>query len=136
MRWSELSFDDRTVRQFAGLCLVCLGSLGLWLALVRGEVLTGAALSVSALTLGGLGLHRPRWLRHIYVAWMALVFPIGWLVAHVVLGVLFFGVFTPLALVFRLAGRDVLQRRPTSEQDTYWQPRETRAESKRYLRQF
>ena len=53
---------------------------------------------------------RPEWLRSIYVGWMVLAFPIGWTVSQVMLAVMFFGLFTPIGLVFRLIGRDPLQR--------------------------
>ena len=49
-------------------------------------------------------------MRLIYVGWMVLAFPIGWTVSQVMLALMFFGLFTPIGLVFRLIGRDPLQR--------------------------
>ena len=63
-----------------------------------------------ALTVGLAGLTRPEWMRSIYVGWMVLAFPIGWTVSQVMLALMFFGLFTPIGLVFRLIGRDPLQR--------------------------
>ena len=40
---------------------------------------------------------------------MVLAFPIGWTVSQVILAVMFYGLFTPIGLVFRLIGRDPLQ---------------------------
>ena len=41
---------------------------------------------------------------------MVLAFPIGWTVSQVMLAMMFFGLFTPIGLVFRLIGRDPLHR--------------------------
>src|SRR5215471_3615737 len=98
MRWSDIRFDPtrRTLRQFAGLWLVFFGGLSLWHALVRGQPGLGLILAALALTIGLVGLVRPEWVRLIYVGWMVLAFPIGWTVSQVMLGVMFFGLFTPI----------------------------------------
>lgn len=135
MRWADVSFTDRTVRQFAGLSLIVFGGLALWQGLVHGNLLAAILLSALALTLGPLGLIRPGWIRPVYWVWMAAVFPIGWAISHLVLAVLYFGLFMPLALVFRLRGRDALQRRFQPELASYWQERE-QSEVPRYFRQY
>ena len=58
--------------------------------------------------------------RHIFVTWSVIAFPIGWVVSRLALGLLFYGVFTPIGLLFRLIGRDALMRRRPTGQDTYW----------------
>ena len=50
---------------------------------------------------------------------MIAAFPIGWTVSKIVLGAVFLLVFTPVALVFRLTGRDALQLRRGSGR-SYW----------------
>ena len=57
---------------------------------------------ILAALFGVAGLIRPGLLRPIFVGWMVMVFPIGWLMSRVLLGVLFYGLFTPLAIAFRL----------------------------------
>jgi hypothetical protein len=95
-----------------------------------------AVLAVLALTIGPLGLIRPEWLRPIYVGWMVLVFPIGWTVSQVLLAVIFFGLFTPIGLVFGLLGRDPLHRARRSELNSYWTPKPAPADLKSYFKQF
>ena len=85
---------------------------------------------------GSLGLTRPEWVRFIYVGWMILAFPIGWTVSQVMLAVMFFGLFTPFGLVFRLIGRDPLQRTRRSNRESYWEPKPTPTDLKRYFKQF
>jgi hypothetical protein len=45
-------------------------------------------------------------------------------------------VFTPIALGFRLTGRDVLARRRNPAATTYWVPKLPPAGSQSYFRQF
>ena len=60
--------------------------------------------------IGLLGLLWPRVIRPVYVGWMVLAFPIGWTVSQAMLAVMFYGLFTPIGLLFRLIGRDPLHR--------------------------
>jgi hypothetical protein len=138
MQWSDIPRNpsSRTLRQFGGLCLVIFGGLGLWDILYRERPVSAAIFGVLALGIGPLGLLKPQAIRWIYVGWMILVFPIGWTVSRVVLAVLFFVVITPVALIFRLVGRDPLWRRYQPELATYWKPKTLSADPRSYLRQF
>jgi hypothetical protein len=138
MRWSDIEFDPSrsTLRQFAGIWLVFFSGLALWQGLVRGHGGLAVVLAVLALTIGPLGLIRPGWLRPIYVGWMVLVFPIGWTVSQVMLAVIFFGLFTPIGLVFGLLGRDPLHRARRPELNSYWTPKPAPADLKSYFKQF
>ena len=138
MQWTDIPFDPprKTLRQFAALCLVIFGSMALWEALVRGHSRVAAILAFLALAVGPLGLARPEWIRWFFVGWMVLAFPIGWTVSQVLLAVLFFGLFTPIGLVFKLFGRDPLERTRRPDRKTYWTPKPAPADLRRYFKQF
>ena len=72
----------------------------------------------------------------LYLAWMRLVFPLGWTISHVVLAVLFFLVVTPIALVMRIVRHDPLKRRWDRSASSYWTDHRTGEEISRYLRQY
>ncbi len=78
----------------------------------------------------------PRANRPLFIGLSLLAFPIGWVVSHLALAFLFFGVLTPLALLFRLLGRDALARRWDPDADTYWTDLPSDPEPKDYFRQF
>ena len=60
-------------------------------------------------------------LRHpIYLGWIYATFPIGFVLSHLVLGAVFYLVFTPLGLLMRLFGYDPLRRRFDPEATSYW----------------
>jgi hypothetical protein len=138
MRWSDIQFDPprKMLRQFAGLWLVFFGGMAIWEILGRGRVGLGVTLAVLALTIGPLGLIRPAWMRFIYVGWTVLAFPIGWTVSLIMLATMFFGLFAPIGLVFRLFGRDVLQRIRHPDLESYWVPKPAPSDLRRYFKQF
>jgi hypothetical protein len=85
---------------------------------------------------GVAGLLWPAAIRPIFVGWMVLAFPIGWFISRLILGILFYALFTPIGMIFRLMGRDALRLRPPRGVETYWQPKEQATDPRSYLRQF
>ncbi len=74
--------------------------------------------------------------RPIYLGWMYLVFPIGMVVSHVVMAVVYYGVVTPVGLAVRVFGKDPLQRAFDRTAASYWIPHRTGDDSARYFRQY
>jgi hypothetical protein len=137
MRWADIPFDPsiRTLRQFAGLLVVVFGGVAAWQWTQHGFGVR-AAVSVVMAVVGLWGCFRPSDLRPVFVGWMVLVFPIGWTVSLLALTLLFFGVFTPIGLGFRAAGRDFLRLRRDPAAESYWEPMAANADAKSYLNQF
>jgi hypothetical protein len=103
---------------FSGIFLAA-GVYGLW----RG----GAVLSwllVAAVVMAAVTVTREAWLTPLNRAWMRLGLLLGRVVNPLVLGVIFFGVFTPVGLVMRMFGRDAMVRRFEPELETYWLKRD------------
>ena len=128
--------SPRELRQFALLWLpgVCL-TLAAWAA-ARSQLSWAAALAVGATISLMLGFWQPRWLRPIYVAWMGIAFPFGWLLAHLLLAAIYFLLITPIGLILRIARRDPLAREFDREAQSYWTPRESTDDQTRYFRQY
>ncbi len=125
----------RELRQFAGLWLGVFGLIGGWKLYGSGGV-AGWPWVGAAVALGAPGLVWPALLRPVYVAWMALAFPIGWTVSHLLLAVIYFGVVTPIGLILRATGTDPMQRRFEPDAATYWVEHRTGDDKSRYFRQF
>jgi hypothetical protein len=128
--------SPREVRQFARLWLpaICL-ALALWATLRLGSVAATVLAAVGLVSIL-LGTARPAWLRPVHIAWMAAAYPIGWLLAHLLLAAIYFLLITPIGLVLRLTHRDPLARQFDREAQSYWTPRPERADRERYFRQF
>jgi hypothetical protein len=90
---------------------------------VLGAMLHPWALALAALT-ALITFTREAWLTPLNRAWMALGELLGRVVSPIVLGVIFFGVFTPVGMVMRLFGRDALCRRFESATPSYWVTRD------------
>lgn len=66
----------------------------------------------------------PGWLAPLNRIWMKFGELLHHVVSPVVLGVIFYGVFTPVAMVMRMAGRDSMKRRFDQGAKTYWVERD------------
>ncbi len=138
MQWSDIQFrpPEKTLRQFAWLWLAFFVGLATWEGIVRQRSSLAAAFAALALSVGPLGIVRPYTLRPIYVAWMVLAFPIGWTVSQAILALMFYGLFTPIGLIFKIIGRDPLHRARVPSLESYWSAKPTPDNPRRYFRQF
>ena len=62
----------------------------------------------------------PRLLHPLNIAWMRLGHLLNRVVSPIVMGVIFFALFTPVAAIMRLRGRDVLHRKFDAARESYW----------------
>jgi hypothetical protein len=95
------------------------GGYGLW---------HGGAASLPMLALAAVlalvTLTRAAWLTPLNRAWMKLGELMGRMVSPLVLGVIFFAVFTPVGLLMRAFGRDAMCRRFEPARRSYWVKRD------------
>ena len=137
MHWSDIPFDPprRTLRGFAAVCVVLGGGAAGWALFGRGGgawLSCGAALAIAA---GVIGLVRPPAVRPLFVGLVLATFPIGWLVARLLLAVNFYCVLSPLGILLRLLGRDPLGRRLDPSRQSYWTAQPAPAGIRSYFRQ-
>ena len=111
------TYTRRQLRDFGLLVGGIFGAIGFWPLVWRHQSprLWAVALFV-ALVLPALVA--PRTLAPAYRVWMKLAEVLAWVNTRIVLGVVFFGVVTPIGLVMRLTGRDPM-RRTFDQAETY-----------------
>ncbi len=126
--------DRAQLRNFGLIVGGIFGAIGLWPAIIRGG---NARLWMVGLALALIlpALMVPRVLAPAHRAWMALGSALGWVNTRIVLGVIFFGMITPMGLVLRLIGRDPMRRVFDSTSTTYRVPQKPRTGA-HMLRQF
>ena len=127
--------SEKQLRQFAGVWFPAFCGLvgwsighktGHWSEVEIGWVLAGL--------LSGGGLVLPALIRPIFVGLILLTFPIGWVVSHLLLGLIFYGVVTPIGLILRISGHDPLQlKKPIG--NSVWKTPVGKTDVTRYLRQ-
>ena len=72
----------------------------------------------------------------IFIGWMGAVFPIGWILSHVMLAAVFYLVVFPIGLLLRLFRYDALRRHLDRDAASYWIKRESHTDPRKYFRQF
>lgn len=133
----EIDAIDRSVpalKKFGWLVGGVLMAIGAWF-LWRKDASWAAYVLGIGVVLVVLGSVMPTWLRWIHWLWMGLAVVLGRIVSPLVLGLIYYGIFTPVGLLARLRGRDFLQKRWEPESASYWQVRTKEAKGKRYDRQ-
>jgi hypothetical protein len=69
------------------------------------------------------GALAPSALRPVYRIWMRFAFVLAWINTRVLLTLFFLLVITPVGVIMRLCGRDILDRRIDRARRSYWSPR-------------
>jgi len=120
--------DTKRLRSFGLIVGSIFTLIGVWPAVWRGQ-----PLRLWSLILGGvlmaLALVWPRSLTQVYRLWMTVGEVLGWINTHLILGVLFYLVFTPLGWCMRLRGKDPMQRTLAPEAESYRVVRQPRPSS-------
>ena len=74
--------------------------------------------------------------RPTYMLWMAVMYPIGWVVSNALLAVVYYGWITPVGLMMRLCGYDPMRRRMRRGTASHWVRRKPIKNVNRYFRQY
>lgn len=137
--------DAATLRQFGWIALVGFGFLATiawneWLVFAFGlgdarPIVAGAFAALAGLS-ALFSLVYPKANLPIYVGLTLIAFPIGFVLSYVIMGTLFYGMITPVGLLFKLTGRDPLHRRLEPDVESYWVDARAERDKKSYFKQF
>jgi len=118
----NISSSARDLRKFAlavGIPLALIGAFLLW----RERGYYWYFFAAGALLIA-LGVFVPTVLKPLQKVWMAFSIIMGWFMTRLILAVLFFLVLTPMALLLRLLGKDLLNiKLDRNSSQSYWIPR-------------
>jgi len=128
--------DKNVLGQFAEFGMFFLGLVAAPLMVYRENMTAAVVFWAAAIALRALSLIKPSWVKPVFIALSVVTWPIGWVISHVALAIVYYGVFTPLALVFKLIGRDAMTRKFDPDAETYWEAYNPDTGPARYLRQF
>ena len=108
------------IRKFGallGLFSLSLAAFLAWKGHQRRAFLLAGGVPLGAVT-AALPMSAGRW---VYKGWMSASFVMGSFASPIIMGLLYYGMVAPVALIMRLAGRDALRlKRP--ETGSYWVP--------------
>jgi hypothetical protein len=105
-------------RSFGLLFFIVFLIIGLW-PLKNGANLNFYFIAISGIFLT-LGLINSKILSPLYKAWIKLGEILGIIIAPIVMFLIYFIVLTPISLIVRLFGKDLLGLRFSKKKETYW----------------
>jgi hypothetical protein len=110
--------DTKHLRSFGGIVGGIFALLGVWPVVWRGQPFRLWSLLLGGLLMA-LGLVWPRSLTPVYRCWMRVGEVLGWINTHLILGAIFYLLFTPMGLYMRLRGKDPMRRTLAPEAESY-----------------
>ena len=120
--------DAKELRNFGLLIGAIFSCIGLWPMLFREEPLRlWAVMTGSLLILAGT--LAPTWLSPIHRGWMWIGHVLGWMNTRILLAVIFYGLITPIGIVFRVLGKDTMRQAFSDTSSTYRVNRQARPAS-------
>lgn len=78
----------------------------------------------------------PQMVRPVYVGLMLIATPIGIVISYSLMVLIYYGLFTPVGILFRLIGRDPLNKHPDPNAPSYWHVRGAPRPPASYLRLY
>lgn len=76
-----------------------------------------------------IALLKPEMLTQFYKIWVKVGDFVGNIISRVIMFMLYFGFFTPISLVLKLLGKDLLNKKIDKSQESYWVERKTQPQS-------
>ena len=112
------SATSKELRQFGLMVGGVFVVIGLWPLVFRGESMHWWAVGPGGILIL-LGAMLPLVLRPIHAGWMWIGHVLGWVNTRILLGIVFYGLVTPIGVIFRLMGKNSMRTGCTKEIPTY-----------------
>jgi hypothetical protein len=129
------SFADR--RNFGLIFLVGVAAIGVvyWQVYDKGDLhraqyFFGVAVAVFILSLV------PPIGRVLYILWMGFGLTLGLVTSPVIMFLLFLILITPVGIIFKMTGRDLMRRKLDEKSESYWEDYPKTDDPSRYVKQF
>jgi hypothetical protein len=139
MKLIELNTNPsrRELRWFAGLWFPLFAALA---GVVVWHVAQSLQWAMMVWTVTGglslLGWLIPAIIKPVFVGLIFLTFPIGWVLSHIVMAVIYYGLFTAFGLGMRIIRFDPMQRQFDRHAGSYWVKLPPPPSKPQYFRQF
>lgn len=117
--------ETKELRNFGLLVGAIFTVIGIWPMVIRGEQFRLWAVAGGSVLII-LGIVLPSWLEPIHRGWMWIGHVLGWINTRILLSLVFYGLITPIGLVFRMLGRNMMQQAFSDSSSTYRVNRQSR----------
>ena len=114
----NIKSEKSDLRKFGltvGIVLMIIAGLLFWKEKESSQIFfgVGAIILLTTITI-------PVILKPVYSIWMVFGIIIGWIMTRIILSLLFYIILTPIGLVLRLFGKQVLELRWNKSEQSYW----------------
>ena len=129
--------DRKQLRGFGFAALIATTAISLLLYFIKGlPIYWAAAIFVFGFIIFLSSRLYLRLTKVFYLALTAVTSPIGFVISFLLMAVFYYLLITPLSLIFRLIGRDPLNRKFDPDASSYWQTHYQPDSLDRYFHQF
>jgi hypothetical protein len=111
----------RALKELAIVFFLGASAVALWFWIRRDQPGVALGLAGAGVLLAGLSLV-PAAGRVVYVIWMGIGVTLGLVTSPILLAMVYFGLFWPMAVVLRWCKRDPLRLSKQAKRDSYWEP--------------
>jgi predicted membrane metal-binding protein len=125
---SEETVKPPSEKSFGITFAVVFGLIAAWLYWRKHLPIWSVMATAAALFFLAAGFLTPQLLRPINLVWLKFGLLLHKIVNPIVMGLLFYVVFTPMGFIMRLAGKDLLSLKLEKSAASYWTPRQTTGE--------
>ena len=138
MAMIDLNLDPnrKELRQFSIALIVATAVVGELLWWKFGPNPWSKGLWIGGPIAGVLGLAVPIAIKPVFIGLTLVAFPIGIVIGTLALAIVYYLMITPIGLIFKLIGRDPLERRLDPAASSYWIERKHTRGVGRYFQQF
>ncbi len=128
---------SKQLRSFGKVALVASTVIALLLYLLKGVAIKWVLIIFSfGFVIFIISMISFKLTKMIYLGIVLLTLPIGYVVSFILMAVFYFLLLSPLGLIFRLIGRDPLNRKFEPDKESYWLRRQPPKGLEQYFRQF
>ena len=124
------------LRQFAFAWIAFLGLAGWSMYHKTGNLPAACAIWTTGVVIGAAGVAMPSSIRLVYLGLAYATSPIGFVMSHIILGFVYYCVFTPVGLIMKAVGKDSMSRGFDRDAESYWIERPPEPPPEQYFRQF
>jgi hypothetical protein len=125
---SEETIKPPSEKSFGITFAVVFGLIAAWLYWRKHVPIYSVMAAAGAIFFLAAAFMAPQILRPINLIWLKFGLLLHKIVNPIVMGLLFFLVFTPMGFIMRRSGKDLLSLKRDSAAASYWSPRETSTE--------
>jgi len=122
---SEEAVKPPSEKSFGITFAVVFGLIAAWLFWRKHVPIYSVLAAAAAIFFLIAGFLTPQLLRPLNLLWLKFGLLLHKIVNPLVMGLLFYVVFTPMGLIMRLAGKDLLSLKRDGAASSYWTPRQT-----------